>query len=77
MADDDLACIFEDDIALHDDVSHTVARRAILHGMDLGRKDGLLYLGGCGPWCWNEPFEWLEKCQVSKVRQTSARMPSV
>ena len=66
MADDDFACIFEDDIALHDDVSHTVARRAILHGMDLAREDGLLYLGSCGPWCRNEPFEWLDKIEFKK-----------
>ena len=66
LADDDFACIFEDDIALHDDVSHTVARRAILHGMDLARKDGLLYLGSCGPLCRDDAYDWLENVEYKR-----------
>ena len=69
MADDDFACIFDDDIFLHDGVTQSVARRAILRGMDLARKDGLLFLGSCGPMCADEPSVWLQtieyrKCQV-------------
>ena len=48
---DDWAAVFEDDIALHDELSHAAARRALLHGMELARSDGLLYLGICQPWC--------------------------
>ncbi len=51
MAGDDFAFVFEGDIALHDNVSHADARRAVLHGMDLARADGLLYLGGCFTRC--------------------------
>ncbi len=38
MAGDDFAFVFEGDIALHDNVSHADARRAVLHGMDLARR---------------------------------------
>ena len=69
MADGDFACMFDDDIALHDGISQSIARRAILHGMDLAREDGLLFLGSCGPMCEDEPSVWLHgveyrKCQV-------------
>ena len=47
MADDDFAFAFEDDIALHDDLSHAAARAAILRGLYLARHEGLLYLGAC------------------------------
>ena len=60
MADDDFACIFEDDVALPANMSRTAARRAIQHGMDLARIDGLLYLGPCGHMCSNEPAVWLD-----------------
>ncbi len=61
MADDDFAFVFEGDIALYDNVSHADARQAVLHGMDLARADGLLYLGGCFPQCTWGPAEeeWL------------------
>ena len=51
MEDADFACVFEDDIALHDDLSHASARSAILHGMALARDEGLLYLGFTFPEC--------------------------
>ena len=60
------ACIFEDDITLHKDVSQSVARRVIVHGMNLARKDGLLYLGSCGSACWDEPFVWLQNVEYRK-----------
>ena len=66
LADGDFACIFDDDIALHYDVSLSVAWRALLHGMDLARKDGLLFLSSCGPTCWDEPSEWLGKVEYKK-----------
>ena len=47
MADDDFAFAFEDDIALHDDLSHAAARAAILRGLDLARHEGLLFMGAC------------------------------
>ena len=66
MEDDDFACVFEDDIALHDDVTHAVARRAILHGMELGRADGLLSLGMCAPDCQNSTQQWVENVKFEK-----------
>ncbi|KAK9834864.1 hypothetical protein WJX81_004590 [Elliptochloris bilobata] len=67
MEEDQWACIFEDDITLHDDVSHAVAREAILHGMDLARSDGLLYLGGCSPDCsFNDAAEWRGELSFEK-----------
>ena len=66
LGSDDFACIFGDNIALHDDVSHSIAARAILHGMDLARKDGLLYLSSCGALCGNEPVERLERVEYRK-----------
>ena len=60
METDDFACIFEDDIALHDELSHKAARRAVLHGMDLARADGLLNLGICRPDCQNASSRWWE-----------------
>ena len=59
MGDTDFACIFEDDVALHDDLSTTDARKVILHGMDLARNDGVLYLGICEPTCLAETEQWL------------------
>ena len=60
------ACIFEDGVALHEDVTHSVARRAILHGMDLARTDGLLSLGSCGPPCWDTPSASLQHVEFRK-----------
>ena len=68
MADDDFACIFEDDVALNDELSHAGARKALLRGMDLARSDGLVYFGSCNAKCDVTPdVEWvgnvkLEKC---------------
>ena len=66
MADDDFACVFEDDVALHGNVSHAAARRAILHGMDLARADGLLYLGSCGPRCEDGPLDRLDGIEFKR-----------
>ncbi|KAK9834875.1 hypothetical protein WJX81_005664 [Elliptochloris bilobata] len=66
MAESDFALIFEDDIALHDDLSHAAARRAILHGLDIARDDGLLTLGICVPDCQNVSAEWYEGIQYDK-----------
>lgn len=41
------AIIMEDDISLQEDVSLAAARNAILHGFDLARSDGWLYLAVC------------------------------
>ena len=68
MEDDDFACIFEDDVALHDDVSIATARKALLRGTDLARGDGLVYFGSCYAGCnLDSAVEWvgnvrLEKC---------------
>lgn len=68
MQDDDFAFIFEDDIALHDNLTHSDARRAVLRGMDLAREDGLLYLGGCWPSCsqWDRKPEWTNTVKFEK-----------
>ena len=66
MDGESFACIFEDGIALHEDVSYSIARRAILHGMDLSREDGLLYLGSCGSACLHKPVEWLQSIEYRK-----------
>ncbi len=69
MDDDDFAFIFEDDIALHEDLAPENATEAILHGMELARADGLLYLGACDFDCapWRGADHWVggvrfEKC---------------
>ena len=36
---------------MHDELSLDAARASILHGFDLARKDGLLYLSVCSPHC--------------------------
>ena len=54
LAPNDFAIVFEDDISLHDKMSPAAARAAILHGFDLARTDGWVYLGICWPTCFNE-----------------------
>ncbi len=68
MAEDDFALVFEGDVALHDNVSHADARQAVLHGMDLAREDGLLYLGGCFPRCAGGPDgeQWLSNTRFER-----------
>ena len=67
MEDSDFALLFEDDIALHDDLSHAAARSAILHGMALAHDEGLLFLGVCEtvfeP---GAPTEWLGSVEFRK-----------
>ena len=50
----DFALVVEDDISLHDDLSASTARRAILHGFEVARSDGWMYLGICQTRCANE-----------------------
>lgn len=66
LGGDGFACIFGNDIALHDEVPHSIAMQAIVHGMDLARKDGLLYLSSCGPLCVNDPVERLDRIEYRK-----------
>lgn len=67
MADDDFAFAFEDDIALHDDLSHAAARAAILRGLDLARHEGLLYMGACETVCEPDaPATWLGAVEFRK-----------
>ena len=47
LAPDEWALVFEDDISLHDDLTLSAARAAILRGFSLARADGWLYLGVC------------------------------
>ena len=67
MEDGDFACIFEDDVALHDDVSHATARKAILRSMDLARSDGLVYFGSCYAGCdLKSAVEWVSNVRLEK-----------
>ena len=50
----DWGIIVEDDISLHGDVSLAAAQAAILHGFDLARSEGWLYLGMCTATCSTE-----------------------
>ena len=47
LAPDEWALAFEDDISLHDNLTLSSARAAILHGFSLARTQGWLYLGVC------------------------------
>lgn len=64
MAPHDFAIIVEDDVTLHDDLSVSAARAAILHGFDLARSDGWLYLGICQTRCKNE--SWFGEVSFAK-----------
>ena len=47
--DDAFALIFEDDIAVHPAVTRDGFAHALRFGAQLAARDGLLYLGACGP----------------------------
>ena len=67
MGDDDFAFAFEDDIALHDDLSHAAARAAILRGLDLARHEGLLFMGVCETeFAPDAPATWLGTVEFRK-----------
>lgn len=51
LGPDDFAVVVEDDVSLDNRMSIADARAAILHGFDLARSDGWLYLGMCSAWC--------------------------
>jgi len=51
LGPDDFAVVVEDDVSLHNRLSLADARATILHGFDLARSDGWMYLGLCGAWC--------------------------
>ena len=77
MEDTDFACIFEDDVALHDDLSTTNARKVILHGMDIARSDGVLYMGVCEPECLAETTQWLGNYTFAKCYALCAHAMAV
>ena len=55
---DEWALAFEDDISLHDNLTLSAARAAVLRGFSLARTEGWLYLGMClregHGRCWQE-----------------------
>ena len=51
LGEDDFACLFEDDIAVHPSLNHTSLASILDFGSSLARKEGLLYLGSCAPRC--------------------------
>ena len=49
ISDDAFALVFEDDIAVHPAVTQENFAHALQFGARLAARDGLLYLGACGP----------------------------
>lgn len=66
LAPHDFAICVEDDISLHDDLSLAAAQAAILHGFELARSDGWLYLGVCWPRCWDESAQVFQGLNYSR-----------
>lgn len=40
---------FEDDVALHPSLTKSLAQKVLARGLEVAAKDGILYLGICGP----------------------------
>lgn len=49
IGDGALVLVFEDDIAVHPGVTPNIFAQALQFGAQLAARDGLLYLGACGP----------------------------
>lgn len=62
---------FEDDIAIHPDVTPERARVLVAKGLKLADKDGFLYLGICGPDC-KDPLLLGKGVQAARCAGTCA-----